>query len=275
MESQYENALEAAQYVKGQLTASTPVVAITLGTGSSKLTDHINVKLVIPYNEIPHFPSTKVASHNNDFIIGEINEVPVICLAGRIHYYEGWSMKELTFPIRVLQLLGVKKLIMTNASGGLNPNYHAGDIVLVKDHINLLPEHPLRSENDERFGIRFPDMSDAYSKDLRDKTIAAAQDLGIDLKEGVYASLQGPSLETPAEYNWLHIIGADLVGMSTVPEVIVAKHAGIEVLVFSIVTNVCYPPDQISKTTVEEVIEVANKASLVLEKIIRRVVDEI
>lgn len=269
MTNLYEKAQEAAQYIKDQSQNSTPLLALSLGTGSNKLIDEIEINIKIPYHQIPHFPSTQVASHKNEFVIGTIQGMPVICLRGRIHYYEGWSMKELTFPIRVLQFLGVKKLIMTNASGGLNPNYEAGDIVLVKDHINLLPEHPLRGQNDDRLGIRFPDMSNAYSREMRKKAHEAANEISYKLYEGVYSSLQGPSLETPAEYNWLHILGADLVGMSTVPEVIVANHAGIEVLVFSIVTNVCYPPESISETTVEEVIEVANKAGGRLAKIIQ------
>jgi len=185
-----------------------------------------------------------------------------------LHYYEGYSAAEVAFPIRILFCLGVKKLILTNASGGLQPHYNAGQIILVKDHINLLPDNPLRGPNENKFGPRFPDMSDAYNKEWRNATLELAKRSNINLEEGIYACFQGPSLETPAEYLYLNKIGADLVGMSTVPEVIAANHCGMKVLVLSVVTNVCMPIEDITPTTVESVIEVANKAIPVLKKLV-------
>lgn len=272
MKDIFDKAQEAAEYIKTKLQDSTPTIGLSLGTGSSKILDSLTQTLSIPYHEIPNFPHTEVQSHKNQLVYGKLGGTPILCLGGRVHYYEGWSMHELTFPIRVFQLLGIQTLIMTNASGGLNPAYKSGDVVLVKDHINLLPEHPLRGKNDDRLGVRFPDMSQTYSKKLRNLAKQEAQKLGVELQEGVYGSLQGPSLETPAEYKWLHIIGADLVGMSTVPEVIVATHAKMDVLVMSIVTNVCYPPDEITETTVEEVIDVANRSSSWIVKLIEKLI---
>jgi len=263
----FEKAQEAASYVKGQ-TEVIPSIAISLGTGSSILLDKIEIISKIAYADIPHFSSSEVSSHVNELLVGKINGVSVFILGGRMHYYEGWSSQELTFPIRVLQALNVKTLMMSNASGALNPTYEAGEIILVKDHINLIPDHPLRGRNDDRLGLRFPDMSEGYSKSLRQKV----KEVVPDIKEGVYVAFQGPSLETPAEYKMLHIMGADLVGMSTVPEVLVANHAGMDVLVFSIATNICYPPENITETTLEDVIAVANKSALVLVEIISKVV---
>ena len=252
----FKKATEAAEYIQTKID-QVPSIAISLGTGSSILLDKVKLIDRIPYSDIPHFPHSTVATHVNELLVAEIESVPIFILAGRMHYYEGWSTKELTFPIRVLQALKVNKLMMSNAAGALNPNYHAGEIILLKDHINLLPEHPLRGPNDDKLGLRFPDMSEAYSSNLR-KLI---KEESPEIKEGIYIAYQGPSLETPAEYKMLHTLGADLVGMSTVPEVIVANHAGIDVLVFSIATNICYPPEAITETTLEEVVEVVNQSA--------------
>ena len=270
MENIFDKAKEAADFIRSKIN-NIPTIGLTLGTGSSNLIEKAETILSIPYSDIPHFPSSSVASHVNEFIIAKINGTHVIILGGRMHYYEGWSVKELTFPIRVLQALKVNVLLLSNAAGALNPGYTAGEIILLKDHINLMPQHPLRGKNDDRLGLRFPDMSEAYSKRLRKVTM----DKFPDLKEGVYIGYQGPSLETPAEYNMLHILGADLVGMSTVPEVIVANHAQMEVMVFSIATNICYPPDQISETTLEEVVEIANQSGKKLYEYISAVLPEL
>ncbi len=265
MENIFEKAQEAANFVSEQIK-QIPSIGLSLGTGSSILLDQVEIVKRIPYSDIPYFPTSEVVSHVNELVVGKINDVLVFILAGRMHYYEGWSTKELTFPIRVFQALKVKTLLLSNASGALNPTYRAGEIILVKDHINMMPDNPLRGKNDDRLGLRFPDMSEGYSKVLRVKVKKEVP----EIKEGVYVGFQGPSLETPAEYKMLHTIGGDLVGMSTVPEVLVANHAGMDVLVFSIATNICYPPENITPTTLEEVIAVANESSEVLIDLISK-----
>ena len=270
MENIFDKASLAAQYIQSKVD-QIPSIALSLGTGSSILLDKVDIQARIPYVDIPHFPHSTVATHVNELIVARIGSVQVFILAGRMHYYEGWSTKELTFPVRVMQALKVNMLLLSNASGALNPNYHQGEIVLLKDHINLMPDHPLRGKNDERLGLRFPDMSKGYSKSLRDMVKSDYP----EIKEGVYVGFQGPSLETPAEYKMLHIIGGDLVGMSTVPEVIVANHAEMEVLVFSIATNICYPPENITETTLEEVVEVANQSSIKLVELVENLLKRI
>ncbi len=259
MDQIYLKAQEAANYIKSQVN-QIPKIALSLGTGSSVLISSATIIKRIVYSDIPHFPTSRVQSHVNELIIAQIDSQKVIILGGRMHYYEGWSMKELCFPIRVLQALKVNVILFSNASGALNPNYSAGEIILVNDHINMLPDNPLRGINDDRLGLRFPDMSDSYSFKLRNKL----KEQYPKIKEGVYVSFPGPNLETKAEYRMLHRIGGDLVGMSTVPEVIVAKHAGMDVMVLSIASNICYPPEQITETTLEEVIEVVNASGELL-----------
>lgn len=267
MENIFEKAQEAAAFIRSQ-SKLIPSIGLSLGTGSSVLIDQLEIALRIPYADIPHFPHSEVASHVNELIVGKMNGIPVFVLGGRMHFYEGWSTKELTFPIRVLQALEVDTLLLSNASGALNPKYEAGEIILVRDHINMMPDHPLRGKNDDRLGLRFPDMSEGYSSALRDKVKSFAP----EIKEGVYVGFQGPSLETPAEYKMLNTIGGDLVGMSTVPEVLVANHAGMKVLVFSIATNICYPPEKISETTLEEVIAVANESAVLLNELLTKLI---
>lgn len=264
----YDQVQETVSFIRN-LTKFEADLGIVLGTGLGDLSRHIRVEFEIQYKDIPHFPVSTVESHQSKLIFGFLNDHPVIAMAGRFHYYEGYSMKELTFPIRVLKYLGIKTLIQSNVSGSVNPNFNPGDILLVKDHINLHPENPLRGNNDERFGSRFPDMLKTYSKELREKFINIGQGLNLDLKEAVYLSLQGPNLETPAEYNYFHLIGADLIGMSTVPEVIVARHMGMEVCVLSIVSNKCYPIEEITETTIEEVIAIAGKAEPKLTALVK------
>ena len=255
----YNQIQESIAFIRTK-TDFVPQSGIILGTGLGNLTDEIDIKMSIPYAEIPHFPVSTVQSHKGQLIFGELDAHPVVVLAGRFHYYEGYSMKELTFPVRVLKFLGIKRLVISNVSGSTNENIEAGDIVLVKDHINFMPENPLRGENDERIGIRFPDMKKAYCESLLMMATRAARLNNIKVHFGVYFALQGPNLETPAEYNFINISGADLVGMSTVPEVIVARHMELPVLVISVVSNKCYPIEAIKETTLEGVIALAKEA---------------
>ncbi len=246
---------------------------MVMGTGLSRITEHLTDRQEIPYADIPHFPQSTVQSHKGRLVMGQLDKCPILIMAGRWHYYEGYSTAEITFPIRVLKTLGVETVILTNASGGVSPSIKAGELVVIKDHINLIPDHPLRGYNDDRIGPRFPDMMHTYDEGWRKKILDAAQSLGVKLKEGVYVALQGPSLETPAEYEFVYRIGGDMVGMSTVPEAIVAKHCGLKILGISIVTNECYPPERLSETTVEEVIEVASKASDDLIELLKKLLN--
>jgi len=236
-----------------------PEFAIVLGSGLGKLQDEIQVEVEIPYSEIPNFPQTTVAGHNGKLLYGTIEGKKVLMMAGRFHYYEGYSMKEVTYPFRVFHLLGIKKLIVSNASGGVNSNFKVGDIMIIKDHINFFPEHPLRGKNDEKFGPRFPDMSQVYDKEYIDTIFTIAKEKNINLQKGVYLGIQGPTFETPSEYEMIKILGADAVGMSTVPEVIVARHQGMRCLAISIITDVG-GKDLSIPVSHEEVLAAANNA---------------
>ncbi len=249
----YDRATQAAHAIREKIK-QIPSFALTTGSGMSEITGHYETLCRIPYADIPHFNTPTF--HKGELLHLKAGNKSFLCLNGRLHYYEGFSLPEVTFPIRVLSLLGIEKLLMTNASGGLNPDYQEGEIVIVKDHINLFPDNPLRGPNDDRFGIRFPDMSNAYDTTMRQDLLK----INPNLKQGVYVGLPGPSLETPAEYKYLNIIGGDMVGMSTVPEVIVAHHCSIRTAVLSVITNVCYPPEVIKETTVEMVIKRAESA---------------
>lgn len=257
----FDRIKEASDYIVNHITTTLPSIGIIVGSGQSDMFDEAGIIHEISYDDIPHFPKSTVESHRGTLYLMDINGVPCWLMAGRWHYYEGYGMKELTLPTRVLKSLGCNTLILTNVSGSVNPSHRAGDILLIKDHINLLPEHPLRGKNDVRLGVRFPDMMHTYSEDHRKTIKNIAMQCDISIKEGIYLALQGPSLETPAEYEMIHRLGADLVGMSTVPEVIVARHSGMEVVAFSIVSNVCYPLDRLTETTIEEVIAVAKISS--------------
>ncbi|MCL4113451.1 UNVERIFIED_CONTAM: hypothetical protein GTU68_008702 [Idotea baltica] len=257
--SYYSKITEASSYVRDFLTDNI-LDAVILGTGLGNFVDNIDIEKRIAYVDIPHFPKSTVESHQGELIIGKLKGKPIIIMSGRFHYYEGYSMKEVTFPVRVFQQLGVENIFITNVAGGTNADYEAGDLVSIKDHINFMPENPLRGQNDLRLGVRFPDMKNTYCPDLRADAHRIAKEMEIDLKEGVYFSLAGPNLETPAEYEFIHRSGADLVGMSTVPEVIVGKHAGMNIFAVSIVSNVCYPTDRIQETTIDSVIEVAQRS---------------
>ncbi len=267
--------IEVAKAFLEPYKADACTLGIILGTGLGTLTKDMKIHHRIPYHEIPHFPVSTVESHAGELLFATLNNVPVIALAGRFHYYEGYSAQELTFPIRVLKSLGVQTLLISNAAGSTRADLEAGDLVLIKDHINLHPDNPLRGRNDDRLGLRFPDMMHAYAPRLRSMAKELGKDLDIELKEGVYVGLQGPNLETPAEYNFINIIGGDLVGMSTVPEVLVARHANMEVLAISVVSNKCFPIESLTETTLEEVIEVVEKASIKLTKLVFNLVNKL
>jgi purine-nucleoside phosphorylase len=243
--------------------------AIILGTGLGNFTDNIDIAIRIPYKDIPNFPVSTVVGHHGELIYGSIGGKKVLAMRGRFHYYEGWSMQEATFPVRVMKYLGIENLIVSNASGGVNANFKTGDIMLITDHINMMPEHPLRGANDERFGPRFVDMHDAYDKDMINHMLKVADSLDVKLQQGIYLALQGPTFETPAEYGMVRQMGADAVGMSTVPEVIVAKHMGMTCFGLSVITDLGI------EGLVEEVShEEVQKVAKISEKIVGRLVKE-
>ena len=250
---------ESAAYISRFLEKETCSIGIILGTGLGELGKSIEVKHTIPYAAIPHFPVSTVQGHKGNLLIGKFGGKNVIAMQGRFHFYEGYSMQEVTFPIRVLHQLGVSRLFVSNAAGGVNTAFLAGDLMIITDHINLFPEHPLRGKNIDELGPRFPGMTNAYSPDLIRLAEGAGEKLGIQLRKGVYAGLQGPSFETPAEYNWIRIIGGDAVGMSTVPEIIVARHMNMECFGMSVITNSTASPELI-KTDHEEVQDIGNTA---------------
>ena len=226
----------AAQFLLSNISLR-PKIALVLGSGLGSFADELTGAIRIPYTTIPHFPQSTAIGHAGQMVIGYLGEIPLIVMQGRVHLYEGYSAQQVAFPVRAFGRMGVRAIIVTNAAGGINLNYQQGALVVIKDHINLQGQNPLIGPNDNRFGERFPDMTRAYSKQYRDIAKNSAQELGQELAEGVYAALAGPCYETPAEIRYLRAIGADLVGMSTVPEVIAARHMGIDVLAISCVTN--------------------------------------
>ncbi len=246
-----------------------PKVGIILGSGLGGLVNDIEGAQSIGYQDIPHFPASTVKGHAGKLVFGELAGVTVMAMAGRFHYYEGYSMQQLTFPVRVMKALGVELLIVSNAAGSVNADIEAGDLMFIRDHINLQADNPLRGPNDERLGVRFPDMLHAYDPALLDQASAIAQANGIRAHRGVYVALQGPNLETPAEYEFMHRIGADVVGMSTVPEVIVARHAGMRVFAVSVVSNKSYPISTIKETSHEDVLEMVGKAAENLSLVVK------
>ncbi len=266
----FERIQETASYIQSKIKGQ-PVAGIILGSGLGYLAGLIDKEVEIPYSEIPNFPQSTVEGHAGTLIFGTLGGKYVMMMAGRFHYYEGYDMSVVTFPVRVMKALGVNTLLVSNAAGGMTPGFKVGDIMLIRDHINQFPEHPLRGPNDERLGTRFPDMSEPYSLDLLQRAHTIAGDLKIPVQEGVYIGLQGPTFETRAEYNWLHIIGGDAVGMSTVPEVIVAIHGGMKVLAASIITDLGIR-DELNVITHEEVLQAANSAAPKLAAIFTEVV---
>jgi len=269
----YDQIQETLSFLK-QKTSLQPTLGFILGTGLGSLADDIDVDVTIQYQDIPHFPISTVQSHKGQLIFGTLYGVKVVALAGRFHYYEGYSMHEITFPVRVLKFLGIQRLIISNASGSVNPAIEASDIVFVRDHINHLGANPLRGANDERLGPRFPDMLHTYDRKLNAKAMVIAKRKGIRAHEGIYLALQGPNLETPAEYKFFHRAGADLIGMSTVPEVLVAKQMSLAVFVVSVVSNKCYPLEDIKETTVTDVIKMVESVTLRLQEIIKELINE-
>lgn len=228
---------ESAKFIKEKINNQTPQMGIILGSGLGEFADEVEDRIEIPYSEIPHFHTTTVVGHVGRVVYGKIQGVSVIVFQGRFHAYEGHPFEDVVLPARVVKLLGAEELVVTNASGGINTDYTPGELVYIEDHINLTGNNPLIGENDDEFGPRFPDMSEAYSKDLNELLIKAAKDMDINLPKGIYAGLRGPSYETPAEIKYLRVIGADMVGMSTVPEVIAANHIGLKVCAVSCITN--------------------------------------
>lgn len=265
---------EAATYIRTRINKEIPQYAIILGTGLGELGNAITDKEEIPYEDIPNFPISTVEGHSGKLIFGKLGQKEVIAMQGRFHYYEGYNMKEVTFPIRVFQALNVKYLFVSNASGGLNSSFEIGDIMLIDDHINMFPEHPLRGRNIKELGTRFPDMSNAYDKNLRILAKEIAKEHDIKLQHGVYVGTSGPTFETPSEYNMFKILGGDAVGMSTVPEVIVANHAKMKVLAFSIITDLGVI-GKIVEVTHEEVQEAAKIAQPKMAFLIREVINKL
>src|SRR5690606_4965800 len=237
----------------------TPAVAVVLGTGLGGLVEDIEVEAAIPYVEIPHFPQSTATGHRGRLVCGTMGGVPLVAMEGRFHLYEGYSLKQITLPIRVFRSLGAELLVLSNACGGLNPYFRSGDIMVIEDQINLMGDNPLIGINDDRLGPRFPDMCEPYDQQWIDRVIAIARQNQIEAHKGVFVAVAGPNLETRAEYRFLRMIGADVVGMSTVPETIVAVHCGLKVIGLSVVTDMCLP-DALRPANVEEIIRIANEA---------------
>lgn len=269
----YEHAGEACRFLAARLKCK-PAVGLVLGSGLEGFARELSDAVETPYAEIPHWPRSTVAGHAGKLVAGGLGETGVAVLAGRSHLYEGYSARDVTFPIRVLGLLGIRALILTNAAGGISPSFHAPQLVLISDHLNLQGANPLAGDNDDRFGPRFPDLSDVYSARLRALARECARELGIDLPEGVYAAVSGPSYETPAEIRFLTTVGASMVGMSTVPEAIVAAHMGIAVLGISSISNMAagITPHKISH---EEVLEAGRRVGDTLIALLKKVIPKL
>jgi purine-nucleoside phosphorylase len=264
---------ETATFLAGKMQYL-PKVGIILGTGLGELATQITERQEIPYQDIPNFPVSTVEGHSGKLIIGKLGTTQVLAMQGRFHYYEGYSMKEVTFPVRVMKALGVETLLVSNAAGGMNPDFEIGDLMIISDHINTFPEHPLRGKNDPSLGTRFPDMSQAYPASLRDMAKAIAAKHGIKVVEGVYVGTSGPTFETPAEYYYFRMIGGDAVGMSTVPEVIVAVHAGIRVFAMSIITDLGVA-GKVVEVSHEEVQQIANQAQPKMTLIMKELIAQL
>ena len=271
--SELSNKIKETLEVIRKKTADSFEIGIILGTGLGGLIKEIEVEHEIDYSELPHFPLSTVESHQGKLILGKINGKKIVAMQGRFHYYEGYSMQQITYPVRVMKFLGVKTLLVSNACGGMNPLFKRGDIMLMVDHINLLGDNPLIGKNEDELGPRFPDMSEPYDKELIDLAEKVALENGIKVQKGVYVAVPGPNLETRAEYRFLRTIGADVVGMSTIPENIVANHMSMKVLGMSIITDECFP-DSLKSVDVEEIISIAMatepKMTLIMKEVISR-----
>jgi purine-nucleoside phosphorylase len=268
----YDKIEEAVAFIRAAWPVK-PRVGIVLGTGLGGLVDEIDVAVAIDYGSIPHFLKSTVTSHRGRLVCGTLNGVPVLAMEGRFHLYEGYPLKLITLPVRVMRALGCELLVVSNACGGMNPYFRTGDLMVIEDHINLMGDNPLVGINDDRLGPRFPDMCQPYDHHLIDQAMAIARREGIVLHQGVFVAVTGPNLETRAEYRFLRQIGADAVGMSTVPEVIVAVHCGLKVIGFSVVTDMCLP-DALKPANVAEIIAVANEAEPRLRTMVRHTVSQ-
>ncbi|HET6668896.1 MAG TPA: purine-nucleoside phosphorylase [Pyrinomonadaceae bacterium] len=269
----YARAEQAARTIRSR-TSLEPQVALVLGSGLGGFADEFADAVAIPYGEIPGFATSTAEGHAGRLVVGKVGLVPVIAMQGRVHFYEGYTLEEVTFPIRVFKLLGIKRLILTNAAGGIDIELSQGALMVISDHLNLMGVNPLRGPNDERFGPRFPDLSEAYSRDLQQQVVEVARNLGVEIRRGIYAALAGPSYETPAEIHMLRACGADAVGMSTVPETIVARHMGIEVLGISCITNMAAG---ISDEPINhaEVMETGRRVKDTFTKLLRGVISQL
>lgn len=264
---------EAVGFIR-QSWNGTPRVGLILGTGLGGLASQIDQEAVVNYGDIPHFPTSTVESHAGQLVCGTLSGVPIVAMEGRFHFYEGYTMQQVTFPVRVMKALGIDILIVTNAAGGMNPQYELADLMVIEDHINLLGDNPLIGVNDDNLGPRFPDMCEPYDRGLIGLTQETALELGIRTQQGVFVAVAGPNLETRAEYRMLRLIGADVVGMSTVPECIVAKHSGLRVLGLSIVTDMCLP-DALEPVDLPKILEVAARGGERLSQLIPKVLEKI
>ena len=273
MQRYRDKVIETADFLKSQFS-HLPTIGLLTGTGLGEITSFLTVTRSFAYVDLPHFPISTVESHPGRLLIGELQDISVMALQGRFHLYEGYSPAEVTFPIRIMQELGVKFLILSNAAGGLNPEFHTGDIMVIRDHINLTGSNPLIGPNEDNWGVRFPDMTRAYDKKIGTFAHQAGEAAKIKMQTGIYAGLKGPSLETPAEIRFLQTIGADAVGFSTALEVIAAVHAGMAVLGLSTITNI-HNPDDPQPSSVEEIIAVAQNAAPKLELILRKVITNV
>jgi purine-nucleoside phosphorylase len=266
----WEQVQETVSYIQS-VTNFTPEYGVILGSGLGSFTDDIQIEFTLPYSSIPNFPVSTVQGHKGALVFGTVGSKKVVAMQGRFHYYEGYSMKEVTFPVRVMKYLGVDKLIVSNASGGVNDAYEVGSIVLIKDHINMFPEHPLNGKNEDRFGPRFLNMSEPYSLKMIKKAKEIAKSKDIVVHDGVYLGLQGPTFETISEYRMVKILGADCVGMSTVPEVIVARHMDIEIFGMSVITDMGNE-ENIETVSHDEVLEAAKKAEPYVRILIKELI---
>jgi len=266
----WEKVQQTTNHLK-QKTNSTPEFGVILGSGLGSFVLDIEIEHKIPYSEIPNFPISTVEGHKGTLIFGKIGEKNVVAMQGRFHYYEGYSMQEVTFPIRVMKYLGIQNLIVSNASGGVNPNYQVGDLIIIYDHINMMPEHPLRGTNENKFGPRFVNMGEPYNRKLIGKAKQIAKNENIVVKDGIYCGLQGPTFETLAEYKMVRILGADCVGMSTVPEVIVARHMDLDCFGISIISDMGME-DQMDKISHQEVLKAVKKAEPNARKLIKELI---
>ena len=266
----YERAEHAARIIRSRIKFE-PRVGVVLGSGLGAFANDFDEAIAIPYQDIPGFGRSTAEGHAGQLVIGKVEQVPILAMQGRLHHYEGYSLEEVTFPIRTFKLLGLKTIILTNASGGINVQFTPGTLMVITDHLNLMGDNPLRGRNDERFGPRFPDMSAVYSPELQEIVMEEAREMTLDVRRGIYAALAGPSYETPSEIHLMRNFGADAVGMSTVPEAIVARHMGLEVLGISCVTNLAAGvTDQLINH--EEVMATGNRVSATFTELLKRVV---